>query len=44
MKGKLNVIVKYKDLTREENYKKALKHHCPLVKDGKKERKLTSLS
>lgn len=37
MEGKLTTIVIYKEITREEDYEKARRHHCPWVKGGERE-------
>ena len=36
-------MVRYKDIARKEDYRKALKHHSPLVKDGERDGKLMNL-
>jgi len=43
MKAMINMVVRYKDISKKEGYRKALKRHSPLVMDGEKDGKLTNL-
>lgn len=36
-------MVRHKDIARNEDYREALKHHSPFVKDGERGGKLTNL-
>lgn len=36
-------MVRYKDIARKQDYRKALEHHSPLIKDGERDVKSTNL-
>lgn len=36
-------MVTYKDIARKQDCRKALEHHSPLIKDGKRDVELTNL-